>query len=326
MQFETSHELEPGIGELAVCPVTATENGPQLASFCFNGRGGGLSTGLEWLGGELKGERWQVHTPVAEGITNGIAWRCGGGLCFLSAQSSDDGRADVAALTDDLYRRLLKTAQATDHPWLLRIWNYLPDINAGAGDAERYRRFCVGRARALEWMGIQESRLCAGSAIGGEEPVLRLYALTGRLPGHPIENPRQVSAYRYPRSYGPRSPSFTRATALSGQDGTVTLMISGTASVVGHATAHAGDLDGQLQETARNLDALLGEAALALDRPRLARFDTDSLMRIYVRNRRDWPQVKTFVDRTWPQVQSAGLRGDICRGDLLVEIEAVHRG
>lgn len=325
MQTETTPLIERSTAGLAVTPATADDT-RRLAGFRFNGHGDGLRTGLEWLGGTLPAEHWQVAGPVTHGASNGIDWRAGNDLCFLVTTVPDDGTGDIAELTEDAYRRLLETTRALDHPQLLRVWNYMPDINAGAGDAERYRRFCIGRGRALEHMGIGESRLCAGSAIGGEEPVLRVYALAGQAGGRAIENPRQVSAYRYPRGYGPRSPSFTRATALPEEDGTFTLLISGTASVVGHATAHADNLDGQLLETARNLEALLAEAARELARPRLASFSGQSLMRVYVRNADNWPRVKSFVERTWPGVPAAGLRGDICRGDLLVEIEAVHKG
>ena len=140
--------IEKGTSGLAVTPNAGAES-PRLASFRFNGHGDGLQTGLEWLGGALTGEHWQVSGEVTQGASNGIAWRCANGLCFLSTSLPDDGTRDAAELTEDVYRRLLETACALDHPRLLRIWNYMPDINAGSGDTERYRRFCVGRARAL---------------------------------------------------------------------------------------------------------------------------------------------------------------------------------
>ena len=140
-----------------------------------------------------------------------------------------------------------------------------------------------------------------------------------------IENPRQVSAYRYPRRYGPRSPSFARATAVAGPDGSTLLMISGTASVVGHRTLHEGDVDAQLEEVIRNLETLLSESASQLGRPGLAEFDEASLLRVYLRHAEDWPAIERRLRQRWPGVHLAGLRGDVCRADLLVEIEAVSR-
>ena len=117
----------------------------------------------------------------------------------------------------------LTLAARLGQPHLIRAWNYLPAINDGSGDRERYRRFCLGRARALEAADVSGQSLCAGTAIGGEEPMLRIYGLFGTRPGVNIENPRQISAYRYPRCYGPRSPSFARATAVAANDGQVLL-------------------------------------------------------------------------------------------------------
>src|SRR3546814_17247700 len=76
-------------------------------------------------------------------------------------------------------------------------------------------------------------------------------------PCTPVENPGQVSAYRYPRQYGQQQPSFARA-MLPPPGSAMPLLLSGTASVVGHATAHVGELLAQLDETFNNFDALVG--------------------------------------------------------------------
>src|SRR3546814_8116900 len=55
-------------------------------------------------------------------------------------------------------------------------------------------------------------------------------------------------------------PSFSRAT-LIGDGANARLLVSGTASVVGHESLHAGDLTAQLDETMANLDAQIGRAS-----------------------------------------------------------------
>jgi chorismate lyase/3-hydroxybenzoate synthase len=127
-----------------------------------------------------------------------------------------------------------------------------------------------------------------------------------------VENPRQVSAWHYPRQYGRTPPSFARAMTLPARDA---LAISGTAAIVGHASAHEGDLDAQLGETLTNLEALLATAGMA------AGFDTRSPLKAYVRHSADAPQVRDFLHRRLPGVPVLLLHGDICRGELLVEID-----
>lgn len=103
-------------------------------------------------------------------------------------------------------------------------------------------------------------------------------------------------------------------------------MISGTASVVGHRSLHENDVDAQLDEIIRNLEALMAESARELDCPGLEEFNQHSLLRVYVRHADDWPAIERRLRKRWPDAPLAGLRGDVCRTDLLVEIEAVNRG
>lgn len=312
--------------KLKVQPGLATAS-QALANFDFRGSDPQTQAlGLPLLGGDFEVECWQVDALDRTGVENGVSWRQAGDLLFLTWQVSDDGTADPCTLADEGYTHLLELARRLRRPCLLRAWNFMPDINLGFGDQERYRRFCLGRARTLERAGINLPELCAGTAIGGRDPTLRIFLLTGSRSGVNIENPRQVSAYRYPRIYGPRSPSFARATALPQPDGQMLLMISGTASVVGHQTLHEGDLIGQLDEIERNLRSLLQESAARLARPQLSDFGYGSLLRVYVRHRADWPAVQAHLAGAWPGVAVVGLEGDICRSDLLVEIEAVCVG
>ncbi|RFF27425.1 MULTISPECIES: pteridine-dependent deoxygenase [unclassified Wenzhouxiangella] len=323
MQHEARRVDLPG--GLTVEPGRAPDEATLLHFALATPRTGAVGCGLEWLGGNLETEDWRMEAVVQSGRSGDIVWRRAGDLLFLALEWPDDPVADPREAVEGAYERLLSVADEAGCRHLLRAWNYLPAINAGDGDAERYRRFCLGRAAALEKLGYGDGELCAGTAIGSDEPLLRIYLLCAPLPGINIENPRQVSAYRYPRRYGPRSPSFARATAVAGANDSMLLMISGTASVVGHRSLHVDDVNGQLEEVIRNLETLLSESAQQLGRPGLAEFDHASLLRVYVRHARDWPMIERRLRERWPGIHLAGLRGDICRSDLLVEIEAVSR-
>lgn len=279
--------------------------------------------GLRYLGGNLACECWEVDGPVDAGQSGDIDWYRSGDLLVMRFEATDDGSGNAAEAAFTAYEELLRLASRLGHRHLLRCWNFLPQINAGRGDRERYRQFCMGRGQALEAAGFGDEELCAGTAIGSDDPAFRVAVLCSTCPGINIENPRQVSAYRYPRRYGPRSPSFARATAVEQGGDSALLMISGTASVVGHETLHAGDLEAQLAEIVANINVLLDESAGRLDCPGLARLGPGSLMRAYVRHPRDWPTVESALLGAWPDIGLAGLRGDICRSDLLVEVEVV---
>src|SRR5690606_8340690 len=113
--------------------------------------------------------------------------------------------------------------------------------------------------------------------------------------GTPVENPRQVSAYRYPRRYGPQPPSFARA-MLPPAGSAMPLMLSGTAAVVGHVSMHDGEVLAQLDETFNNFDALVG-AARAHDPSLPPRFGAGTRLKVYVRDRDDLALVADALDR-----------------------------
>ena len=274
-------------------------------------------------------EAWRVAGPVRSGRDGDIAWSGDGHLGFgvievdERAHANDADPTGVIGAAAYAYARVAAFVAASNTPHLLRIWNYIDAITQGDGDNERYRQFCVGRARGLG--SFESSRLPAATAIGrcDEARILQVYWLAAAAPGAPVENPRQVSAWRYPREYGPQPPSFARA-MLPPTDSQMPLLLSGTASVVGHATLHAGALLAQLKETFANFDALLGAARER--QPELpAEFGPGTRLKVYVRDRADMDAVAGALhERFGDRVPRIVLHAAICRRDLAVEIDGVH--
>ncbi|MHC9083435.1 chorismate transformation enzyme, FkbO/Hyg5 family [Luteimonas sp. RIT-PG2_3] len=271
-------------------------------------------------------EVWQANGPVEHGRDGDIAWSCDGELQFgtIEAEEPLDGdNTDVIEAARHAYTRMTRFVTSSGYPHLLRVWNYLDAITLGDGDAERYRQFCVGRALGLGTFDI--TALPAATAIGrcDHSRTVQVYWLASRTPGLPVENPRQVSAYRYPREYGPQSPSFARA-MLPPPGSRMPLLLSGTAAIVGHASQHEGELLTQLDETLANFDALLTSARAG--RPTLPEhFGPGSRLKVYVRDAADLPIVAQALDaRLGPSVPRILLHAAICRRELAVEIDGVH--
>ncbi len=100
------------------------------------------------------------------------------------------------------------------------------------------------------------------------------------------------------------------------------LLISGTASIVGHASAHC-DVLAQLDETLRNLDALVARAAARVGSR--APFGDDGLLRVYIRDPAQAHIVASrLMTRFGPRVPVMLLHGDLCRRELAIEVEAVQ--
>ncbi len=262
--------------------------------------------------GEEYCELWSVSGPVTHGREGDIAFARGQEVLMAHLALPDDGQP-MRPLAHAAYQRMLNWLGEQQGFQLWRCWNIFSGMNEGEGDSERYREFSVGRYAALEEAGMADCQLFpAATAIGSASGPLFLMILAGRQPAALFENPRQVSAWNYPRQYGPRSPSFARAARTPGSPGAI--LVSGTASVVGHETRHAGDWHGQLRETLANLEALLSPVNPDA-RPQA--------LRLYVRAGQPVAQICEAVREISGELPLIVLEGDICRSDLLLEIEGV---
>lgn len=282
--------------------------------------------GLESLDQPRWAEQWISTLPVEYGHADGFGYSHNGEVLFGSIYLPESELLDLERATLKLYVHIEQLLQRLGYPYCLRMWNFLAGINAGEGDHERYRQFSAGRSRALALKPDFERRLPAATAIGMADPGLVVYFLAGKLPGQPVENPRQVSAYRYPRQYGPRSPSFARAT-LIGAGPESRLLVSGTASVVGHASVHLGDPVAQLEETLTNFDALLRNALdTHFDGRPLSAARVESV-KLYLRDAGLMEILRPHLERLRgpDRAPLLCLHGDICRSDLILEAEAVFR-
>jgi chorismate lyase/3-hydroxybenzoate synthase len=255
-------------------------------------------------------ELWHGGDRFESGVDGSIRWAADGRVLFGAVELPGSGE-DLETATAFAYRELLGGCGRLGYPHLLRAWNVVPDINLVEDGLERYRRFCRGRAEAFEAHHgrLFQPLLPASSAVGGREGQLVVWFVAGRERGLPRENPRQVSAYSYPPSYGPRSPSFARATRCPDSIGGA-LFLSGTASIVGHQSVHHGDVLRQLDETLNNLDLLTGGKPAAV-------------LKVYLRNAEDTPAVAAALEARHGRVPALYLQADICREELLVEIEGV---
>ena len=270
--------------------------------------------------GDAVFECWQVDGEVRHGRSGEIAWSEDGQLQFCALNVPDNG--DIEAAARHAYTQLHAWLARSDYPHPLRIWNYLDAITDGPGDEERYRRFCVGRAQGIG-RELAPTDLPAATAIGHPQPTGRfqLYWLAARTAGTPLENPRQVQAWRYPRQYGPQAPGFARA--LLPPSAGMPLLVSGTAAVVGHASQHGDSLQQQFEEILANLRSLV-DAARSM-RPELPmREGPATRLKVYVRDAYALPEVEALMRDRLPGVPHLLLHGHVCRQELAVEIDGVH--
>ena len=301
----------PGFDQVRVPFAASMTPALQQADLCEIWRADGTS---ELLNGEAR------HSS--------LRYRHGDELLFgciaLDEKSLAERDADaLIRATEIAYQEIFEALGKTRHPHLIRIWNYLADINLHMGGDERYRHFNSARQMAFRksgraTMGTVPAACALGSPSGSP---LSIYFLAARQPPTMIENPRQTSAYHYPPKFGRHSPVFSRACVWGGARNH-RLFVSGTASIVGHETLHRGDVVAQTRETMTNIGALV-DAANELAGS--ARYSIDTLkLKAYVRRPGDLAEIRaTLAGILSPATSVLYLQADVCREDLLVEIEAV---
>ncbi len=260
--------------------------------------------------GELiSGNTGDVWPPLGNG-SEAEGWRMG----HTEISSSDV----LAASMRRIYADIL--GQVPEGWALCRLWHFVPDINepTSAG-RDRYMDFCMGREAGFADSSLILKGWPAASAVGaGQSPGLVAFVLTRgcvRL----VENPFQTPAWRYPERYGPSPPAFSRACEVK-TPGESVLFVSGTASVRGSETLHAGDTLSQIQVTEENLREVSMAAGWGRD------FGGTGVRwrhwRVYLRHKADLPAAQAWLARVaGPADLVVMIQADICRADLMLEVD-----
>jgi chorismatase len=202
-----------------------------------------------------------------------------------------------------------------------------PELNECNEDGlEIYQDFCRGRANAFEAF---RKRMPSATGVGSKGNGITFYFLSSRQSKSVhLENPRQIPAYHYPVKYGPKSPTFARATLIPSPVGSLrpcSLYVSGTASILGHESVHEGSVAQQSDVALDNIANLIGDS-------NLRRYGYKSgfhlrdirLAKVYVRHAEDLAVVADKCRAAFsPSTDIRFMNLDICRRELLVEIEVI---
>ncbi|MDF1574853.1 MAG: hypothetical protein P1P86_06630 [Bacteroidales bacterium] len=218
---------------------------------------------------------------------------------------------------------------------IIRQWNYIENIahvEAGENASQNYQDFNDVRARYYDRVQFEQGYPAAtgiGQDTGGV--IIGFIALSDSdiIAVKPIANPGQIDAHKYSElvlegnSRQKCTPKFERAKLVTiGSRNYV--YVSGTASILGEETVHTGDVEKQTLTTIDNIKKLFSKEnqdKLGLD------FEVEKIrfshLRVYVKYRKDIPAVQKVCDEELNYKSSLFLESDVCRENLLVEIEGV---
>jgi chorismate lyase/3-hydroxybenzoate synthase len=262
------------------------------------------------------------RTAPGCGPGGGVDVRTSGPAAHATTCIRDAVHLDAQALrarVASAYRAVIGSLETIGrHP--ARFWNFIPDIGEPmVAELDRYMVFNTGRHDAYSH---RYGALGTASAVGIKGSDLSIHCLALEEPGTPVENPRQTPAWQYSARYGPLPPCFSRAMIVE-LEGRRTLLIGGTASVVGEDSQHAGEFDAQVEETLLNLEAVI-RAAAGDSRDGRAALHRLVDLRVYVSSAAEAERVRETLVHHCPRARTIAVAlARVCRPELLVEIEGV---
>jgi len=267
-------------------------------------------------------EVWTSDQDVSYGEVGDLQYATDG-YHFFSAINVKENNRQLDEIGKTAYDCIFDSVKKYGYTHISRVWNCVPYINEDSNGTERYKLFCYGRASAFP---DNHKFYPSATGIGCFGDTVSIYFIsTAENNNKNIENPNQTPAYKYPSAYGMKAPSFARATYSEyGQNGNI-LYVSGTASILGHETVFKGDIRKQCETTIANIETLISRANLlsyGIDQ-NYSLHDLDCI-KVYIKNEENFPIVRSICEEAFSSNKSiVYLKADVCRQDLLVEIEGL---
>ena len=219
---------------------------------------------------------------------------------------------------------------------IVRQWNYISQITCINKEKQHYQEFNDARSHFYN-QSIWPSGYPAATGIGTESGgvVVDLFAVRSKgenVKLYPLDNKLQVAAHAYSqevlvgredKAFKTRTtPKFERGKVVNSLDNAL-VYISGTAAIRGEGTLAETDIKKQTIITLENIEELISISNLKEAGVEIVEPTKIKSLRIYIKAARDYEMAKMVVDKILPNVPAIYLRGDICRDNLLIEIEGI---
>lgn len=271
---------------------------------------------------------WQPELFLAENGSAVFFKRGSARVLVGHAQANiNSGFYENASEAFKVFKNLLKRAGLTFQS-VVRQWNYIENITGIDGDEQHYQVFNNVRA-GFYAEHFNRNGFPAATGIGMNQGgvIIEFVAVEARnAVSLPLNNPEQIAAHSYSekvlvgkQSEVKATPKFERARFLE-LFGKKQVFISGTASIRGENTIGIGDPVKQTEITIQNMQKLYSQGVLSV-------VSGNSLQpvyghaRVYVKNSKDFPEIKRTFKSFYGKLPVVYIVADICRDDLLVEIE-----
>lgn len=204
---------------------------------------------------------------------------------------------------------------------IIRQWNYIEQITAFDGPDQHYQTFNNARGDfyvRADWPEGYPAATGIGANLGGilVDADAALFHDSACF-ATSIDNKLQVAAHAYSDGVletarqKKTTPKFERAKSLT-FDGRRVIYISGTAAIRGEESLKGVGLERQLHITMENIAHLIGNARL-------------DMLRVYLKYKSDYAQAERLMNTYELDIPISYMWADVCRDELLIEIEGIAK-
>lgn len=245
----------------------------------------------------------------------------------------------VRKQSDEVFRKIefILTKEGFDISDITRQWNYIGGITNFEGSVQNYQAFNDSRSLFYEKANWTKHGYPAATGIGMECGGVVVELIASRLQTdfgkiNAIDNPLQIAAHNYSQEVllgkederlSQRStPKFERAKTIWSEAG-YTCFVSGTAAIRGEESLADANIHQQTLLTIENINHLVSIQNQQKYGAKLKAEAEVSSVRIYVKKPEDYECVWRETELNWGPLPALYVLADVCRDELLVEIEGV---
>ena len=156
------------------------------------------NSGLKNLSNTSQTEIWTTSDNIKHGTKDQCHWSQTDQCIFVSLVTDDITGAAQDQTIEGAYSKLLSLLEERGYRHIVRAWNYMPNINHGLGDDERYRLFCVGRERAFKTHQYDDLQYPSACALGHNHGQTIIYLLATKQPAQHFENSKSAKCLFIP--------------------------------------------------------------------------------------------------------------------------------
>lgn len=275
----------------------------------------------------------QLEINEQNGVCYGIVESGEERLLFVEGIPATNFSESVCKQSQEVFTRLdsLLSAYGFGVDDIVRQWNYIGNIVAYKEGKQNYQEFNDARSRYYA-TGAWRNGYPAATGIGSVEGIIVGCIAFKRGDGKgifPIDNPLQIAAHSYSKEVlldddknaMKSTPKFERAKLIESRNG-VCCFVSGTASIRGEESVDPTSAKLQTIKTIENIEHLTSKENLVRFGCRPYELKC-AFLHIFIKHAEDYDVVRSVVEEAYPQVPAIYSLADVCRSELLVEIEGI---